>query len=131
MDASVGDEEEGTYFESQEGEKFFRTWSTDSYYWTTYENVDRSKFQSVDGDKIFHYNSWYRRHELSYGARVSLERGQSTLLKKQDQRFINLDCKFSLESKLTQVPYRKSLQCSAILFGLDIFYYFIDLYHRL
>jgi hypothetical protein len=130
IEASVGDEVEGNSSRSQEEEKIVRKWPTDlhkCYDWgRNGESFDRSEFQSVDGDKIFHYNSWHRRHELSYGARVSLERGQSALLKKQDERFINLDCKFLLESKLTQVPYRKSLQCYAIFLRLAIFGYSLN-----
>eukprot|EP00984_Skeletonema_dohrnii_P015180 scaffold6504_cov127-Skeletonema_dohrnii-CCMP3373.AAC.1 len=124
VDFSVG-KEGAVSFSSQEPVKLVRKWPTNigkSDDWgremnpggTIWESsVDRSEFQSVDGDKIFHYNNWRSHHELSYGANVTFERAQRALVaKQQDQQSIKLECKFSVESKLTQVPYHENMmQC--------------------
>jgi len=129
-------EEGATSFSSQEPEKLVRKWPTNigkSYEWgkkiipgqTHRErdsSFDRSEFQSVDGDKVFHYNHWVQRHELTYGARSTFERAQRALVaKQQDQHSVQLACKFSIESKLTQVPYRKSLQCFSCVLDIQLF----------
>ena len=134
-DESVG-EEEAASFGSQDPEKLVRKWPTNigqSFEWgkkispgqthrERESTFDRSEFQSVDGDKVFHYNNWVHRHELTYGARSTFERAQRALVaKQQDQHSIKLKCKFSIESKLTQVPYRKSLQCFSCVLDIQLF----------
>ena len=91
-------------------------------------SFDRSEFQSVDGDKIFHYSNWLRRYELTYGARATFERAQRALVGKQQDHSIKLECKFSMESKMSQVPFRKSLQC---FFWVLTQSTYIDMYHCL
>ncbi|KAK1736409.1 leucine-rich repeat protein [Skeletonema marinoi] len=126
FDFSVS-EEGATSFGSQDPEKLVRKWPTNigqSFQWgkkispgqthrERESTFDRSEFQSVDGDKVFHYNNWVHRHELTYGARSTFERAQRALVaKQQDQHSIKLKCKFSIESKLTQVPYHENMmQC--------------------
>ncbi len=58
---------------------------------------------------MFYYNNWQNqnRYELTYGADVSLRKGQTALVKNHGQKAITLDCKFAVDSRLSQVPYHR------------------------
>ena len=78
--------------------------------WRHWNNVqDLSPFQSVDGAQIFRCR-YYGNNNLSYYVKQALERGEGSLLQKQDEYHVSLERRnFSKESKMTQMPYRECL----------------------
>ena len=68
---------------------------------------DRTEYKSVDGDKMFYYDNWRNRYDLTYGADVSLRKGQTALVRNHGQKAITVDCKFAIDSRLSQVPYHR------------------------
>ena len=91
----------------------------DYYHWTQKSRADpdiKNSFQSVDGDKIF-VSGWNEgRLELAWFAADALAAGGKSLAAKQDKHCITLERKFcrEVESKISQVPYRKQWHCCAL-----------------